>query len=166
MPRKTTPKKKDISKDDHNSLLEFEQFVAQKPIAKSKNKVWLFPTLFIILALAALLFYVANFNNSTKEYKFKAVYLDNDQVYYAKIVKEDALNIYLDNVYYIQLEERQIPIAEDSEELQTVSVPVLVKRGDELHKPAGLLQLNRDKVIAIEEIGADSDILKEIEKLQ
>ena len=94
--------------------------------------------------------------------------MENGQTYYAKVAKEDALNIYLSDVYYIQIEQQAVqPEGEvkEGEEPQVVEVPVLIKRGQELHKPQGLMQINRSKLVAIEEIGADSEILKEIERI-
>ena len=99
-----------------------------------------------------------------KELSYKSVLLDTGQVYYAKVVKEDALNFYLDDVYYIQTEQKTIP--SEDEEPQVITVPVLIHRGDELHKPQGLLQINRSKVVLIEEIGEDSEIIQEINRLQ
>ena len=100
-----------------------------------------------------------------KEFKFKAIYLENEQTYYAKVVKEDALNIYLDEVYYIQIKKQTLPATEEGAEPQTVDVPVLIKRGQELHRPQGLMQINRSKLVAVEEIGAESQILTEIQRI-
>lgn len=159
-PKSPAPKK---SKDDE-SLLEFEQFITKKP-KKTNNRLWLFITLiFVVIILSFAWFFTSNSKDLQKEYKFKAIYLENDQVYYAKVVKEDALNIYLDDVYYIQMQEKSIPSEEEGGEPSVVSVPVLIKRGQELHQPTGWMQLNRDKVIAVEEIGENSEILKEINK--
>jgi len=151
------------TKDDE-SLSEFASFVSQTP-KKRKGRAWLAITLIVVIILLATAWFFSWRSVSwQKEYKFKAIYLDNDQVYYAKVVREDSLSIYLDDVYYIQMEEQTIPATEEGAEAQKVSVPVLVKRGQELHQPTGWMQLNRDKVIAVEEIGLESEILKEINR--
>ena len=112
-------------KSDHDSLVEFEDFIAQKPASRHSSRGWLLGTfLVIIIILAGTLFYVSKSSNLEKELKFKAVYLDTNQIYYAKVVKEDALNIYLDEVYYIQTEERQVPAEEEGGEDQLITVPV------------------------------------------
>ena len=163
----TSPKKptRRVAKKDESALLEFEDFISQKPQA-SRSKGWLAVTLiFLIAILAVAWFFMSQTINLQKEVKFKAVYLDNNQVYYAKVVKEDSLNIYLDEVYYIQSEDFTIPAEEEDGEPQIVTRPVLVQRGQELHKPEGLMQINRDKLVAIEEIGAESEILAEIERI-
>lgn len=166
MPRtKKTPAVKNTTKTkDQEALLEFEEFVSRKP-QKSNNRIWMFFTLLILVVLLGIAWaFTWNADNLKKEYKFKAVYLENDQVYYAKVVREDSQNIYLDDVYYIQVEQQTIPAQEEGADPTVVSVPVLVKRGQEIHQPTGWMQLNRDKVIAIEEIGSDSEVLKEINR--
>jgi len=166
-PAKKTTKKSSAStaKDPAEELMEFEHFVSRQPSRSNSGKSWLFITLFIIIVvLAGALMYTSQNKNLAVVHKFKAIALDNNQVYYAKVVKEDSLNIYLEDVYYIKVEQQIIPAQEEGQEDQTVEVPILVKRGDELHRPNGLLQINRDKVVAIEEIGADSEILKEIQR--
>lgn len=151
-----------------DGLWEFEQFVAKTPLAPVKKRPWLvivFIVIIVILLLALL--YFMKFGQTVAQNQFKALYLENGQVYYAKVVKEDKYSIYLDEVYYIQNEERTVPAEEGAtnEEPQTVTVPVLVKRGQELSKPQGWLVLNRQKVVAIETLGSDSPVIEEIKKL-
>ncbi|OGY93414.1 MAG: hypothetical protein A2406_00685 [Candidatus Komeilibacteria bacterium RIFOXYC1_FULL_37_11] len=151
-----------------SSLMEFEQFVSNKP-QNSRGKSWLAITLIVVVLLLATVWLVmSRAQTMEKSGKFQAIYLENGQTYYAKVAKEDALNIYLSDVYYIQIEQQTVQPAEGAEEgaePQVVEVPVLIKRGEELHKPQGLMQINRSKLVAIEEIGADSEILKEIDRI-
>ncbi|PLX26050.1 hypothetical protein C0580_00735 [Candidatus Parcubacteria bacterium] len=164
--KKTTTKrtsKSSAKKDPTEELMEFEQFVSRKPQAiNNRGKGWLLATLFVIIIfLLAALFYTSQNKNLAVEQEFRTVILDDNQAYYAKIVKEDALYIYLDDVYYTRWDQQVIPATEEGEEDRTEEVLVLVKRGEEaLHRPSGLLQINRDKVIAIEDIGKDSDVYK------
>ena len=168
--KKTITKKTSASRSKDNpteELMEFEKFVSRKPQTVSRAKGWLFATFFVVIVvLVAALFYTSQDENLVLEYKFKAVALDNGQVYYAKVVKEDALSVYLDEVYYIQFEDRIIPAQEEDGEDTVEKFPVLVKHGEELHRPEGWLQINRTKVVAIEDVGADSEILTEIERLK
>ena len=144
-------------------LMDFDQFVNEDP---KNNKPWVaIILLVIIVALVGVLLSVYK-GDLDKEFKYKAIYLDNNQVYYAKVVREDAVSIYLDDVFYIQTQQQTIPAEEEEGESQVVNVPVLIQRGDEFHKPEGLLQINRNKLIAIEEIGEGSEILMEIERLK
>lgn len=152
---------------DQETLMDFEQFVSQQPNThNSRGKGYLAMTLIVvIIILAGLWIFMSQSSTLETNPKFKAIYLDNNQVYYAKVVKEDALNIYLDDIYYIQTEQTTIPAEEEDGEPQVVNVPVLIKRGNELHKPAGWMQINRSKLVAIEEIGEDSEILTEINRI-
>jgi cell division protein FtsI/penicillin-binding protein 2 len=155
-----------LSREEQDNLLQFEQFVSQKPSHNNRGRSWLFVFLiFIIVILAAAVLFVSKTSQLQKETKYKSVTLDNGLVYYGKIVKEDAMNIYMNDVYYIITQEQAIPAVDDKSEPTTQNVPVLVKRGQELHQPIGWLQINRSKVLAIEEIGPDSQILLEIKRL-
>ena len=165
MPRKKQATKKTIraKKVKEEELMDFDQFVSPK---QKNNKSWLAIVLSVIIViLIGTLLYVYN-GDLEKEYKYKAIYLDNNQIYYAKVVREDALSIYLDDVFYIQTQQQTIPAEDEDEEPQIINVPILIHRGDEVHKPEGLLQLNRNKLVAIEEIGEDSEILIERERIK
>lgn len=172
MPRKktTTAKKTARAKKtvaDENALMEFEQFISQKPTNhyNSRGRNWLTATLIVlIIVLAGAWVFVNRTPQVQKEYKFKAVHLDDGQVYYAKVVKEDAMYIYLDDVYYIVTQGQTVPAQEEGGEDQTVQVPVLVRRGQEIHQPTGLMQVNRDKVVEMEDIGDSSEVMKEIQR--
>ena len=168
-PTKRTPARRPAVSKSNNpeELMEFESFVSQRPKANKQGKAWMIITLLIlIIVLAGALWFVKQpDSNFVKDTDLKAIALDNGQVYYAQVVQEDSLNIYLDDVYYIQTEQRVVPAEDEDSEDQVINVPVLVKRGDELHKPTGLLQINRDRVVGIETIGEDSEILLEIQRL-
>lgn len=154
-----------LSNGEADTLMEFEQFISKKP-KYNRSKSWLALTLVIVIfLLAAAWLFMSRVETMEKEFKFKAIYLENEQTYYAKVVKEDALNIYLDEVYYIQIEKQTLPATEEGAEAQTIDVPVLIKRGQELHRPQGLMQINRSKLVAVEEIGAESQILTEIQRI-
>ena len=133
------------AKKDEEALMEFENFVSQKP-QSNRGKSWLALTfIVIIILLGAAWMFMSKVETMEKDYKFKAIYLDNGQAYYAKVVKEDALNVYLDEVYYIQIEQQLVAAEEEGAEPQAVEVPVLIQRGQELHRPEGLMQVNRSK---------------------
>lgn len=165
--KRTARVKNDQVEKDQDTLLDFEQFISQKPAVRpSRGKGYLAITLVLIIVILGFLwFFMSQNTNLETAQKFKAIYLDNNQIYYAKVVKEDALNIYLDDIYYIQTEQTTVPAEEEGGEPQVINVPVLVKRGDELHKPEGWMQINRSKVVAIEEIGPDSEIITEINRI-
>ncbi|PWB38512.1 MAG: hypothetical protein C3F02_04115 [Parcubacteria group bacterium] len=164
--KNTTPKAKPAKTADN--LWEFEQFVSQspQPISRRNSGPVVLLMLIIILILGALVIYTFKFKSSSvNSTQFKAVYLDNGQIYYAKVAKEDNLNIYLDDVYYVETREQTVTSTVSGQEVQQVSVPVLIKRTDAPYKPEGYLQINRQKVVAIEGLNSDSLILKEIDRL-
>ena len=148
-----------------DGLEDFEQFVARTPKSKA-SKIWLTITLVIVIVVLSGALVFLSKGNLEKEHKYKAVFLENGQVYFALVMKEDSLNVYLEDVYYIQTETQLVPATEEGAEDRLIEVPVLIKRGAELHQPQGSLQVNRSKIISIEEVGDDSEILTEIERQQ
>lgn len=166
-PKVSTPKNRPTPAKEDN--WQFDQFVAPsvRPTKSSSSRAPLIITLLIVLiVLAVVALYLFKFPAKPVSAKYQAVYLDTGQVYYAKVIKEDAYNVYLDDVYYIQSQEQTIPATEEGKEPTKISVPMLVSRSDELQKPEGYLQINRSKVIAIETIGDDSKIVEEIYNLK
>lgn len=162
MPTKKTTTKKTVEPTEE--LMEFDQFVSQTP-KSSGGRSWLALTIIVIIIILAGAVYWLNQGQLGKEIKYKSVFLDNGQIYFAKVVKEDSLNLYLDDVFYIQTQQQLIPATEEGQEDQVVDVPSLVKRGTEYHQPQGLLQINRDRMVSMEEIGPDSEIMKEIQRI-
>jgi len=165
--KKTTTKKPEVA-PAQDSVMDFEDFVASKRPQKRSGRSWMVILMIIIVIILAGAVYLTRTPSVSKSSQnFVAVDLDNGQTFYAKIVKEDDKNLYLDEVYYIQITQQTIPAPEGEEgaEPKTVNVPILIKRGQEITKPSGLLLVNRDKVISVEEIGPDSDIMREIQRL-
>ena len=82
-----------------------------------------------------------------------AVLLQDGQAYFGHL--EDfglSDTVTLRDVYYFQ-----------DASAATTNLPVgLVKRGSELHAPADGMQIRRDKILAIEHVGADSAVAKAI----
>lgn len=150
-------------------LWEFEQFVNKSGYVQAGRRqpgLLILILLIIIVLLGALMFYTSRLDQPTADLKHKAIYLDTGQVYYAKVVKQDELNIYLDDVYYVQPQEQTLPSSEEGGEPQTITVPTFVSRSSEAHRPSGWLEINREKVVAMEELAPDSPVLTEIEKLK
>lgn len=170
MPRAKITTKKTASpktpKKDEEALVDFEQFLAQSPTkSRNNNKNWLFITLLVIIVILGGAFvYLSKNTKVEKDSGFKAVYIDNgdnDQVYYAKVVREDAHYIYLDDVYYIEVFQQVVPSEDEDAEPQVVPVRSLVPRNTD-----GYTQVNRDKVIVIEEVSPDSEVMKEINRIE
>ena len=145
------------------SLPEFGSGLMAAP-RKSFN--WL-PLIIIVIILAVaggMYFFGLNANWWGKS-SMKAVFLVNGQVYFGQISRETARDLYLNNVYYIQLQDQIQPATAEGEEAKTIQVPTLLKRGEELHRPYGEMRLNRDQVVAIENVGTDSTVYQQIQAL-
>jgi hypothetical protein len=86
--------------------------------------------------------------------KLSAVFLLDGQAYFGHL--EDVPwsdTVGLTDVYYL-----------DDASKTTTDLPVgLLKRGSELHGPADGMRIRRDKVLAIERVGADSLVARAIE---
>ena len=90
----TAARSKPAKADD---LMDFEQFVSRKE-PRSKGKVWLMVTLIVVIVVLAGALYFLSQSDLQKEHKYQAVFLDSGQVYFAKVIKEDALSVYLEDV--------------------------------------------------------------------
>lgn len=160
MPRaKSATKKEEVTKEVPE-IMEFEDFVARKsPNSKKKNYTWAYLLLIIlIIGLSAFLVFDKKQKKPVVEPAYKIIYLDNNIVYYAKIAKEDAFNIYLSDVYFIDTQDVEKPAVKEGDEPTTESVEVLRKRDGS----AGWLAVNRQKVFGFEDLPADSKIVEMI----
>lgn len=94
---------------------------------------------------------------------YQGVFLSNGQVYFGQItgLEEDYLK--LTNIYYLRLRESlqtQGKIANEKEADQ--GEPTLVKFGTELHQPKDFMLINRDQILFIEELEANSKVAQAI----
>lgn len=92
---------------------------------------------------------------------YQAVFLVNNQVYFGKIANSmQSQFVELGDIYYLQVQQQIQPATGTSAPSQNVS---LVKLGAELHGPTDLMHINRDQIVLIEDLRADSNIVKAIE---
>lgn len=163
MPRAKNPIKKEVANVKATpEIMEFEDFVARKSSGhKKKNLTGAYLLLIIlILALAAfLMFDKQKTKKPVAEDSYKIIYLENNIVYYAKVAKEDAYNIYLSDVYYIDTQTVDKPTTEEDTATTTESVEVLKKRGDD---SSGWLAVNRQKIFGFEDLPLDSKVMEMI----
>jgi len=121
---------------------------------------------FIILFLLIIFFAFLFINNRNKEvkkvdyeYKWYAVKLLNDEIYYGEIGDTSADPIIIKNVYYNY---DQINNPEEAKKETDKSNLRLVKRGKEMHGPDGTMDIVRDQVVYMEPLREDSKVLKAI----
>jgi hypothetical protein len=85
---------------------------------------------------------------------YAAVLLDNNQLYYGKLVDGGSSFPELTDVYYI--------VSQVNQETKEVK-KVLVRRGNEFHGPDRMF-LNEHHIVLIEPVGANSEVAKLIEE--
>lgn len=176
-PAKKTTKKKPVSKakaesidEVYNGSLENEKEELQKidrpSVKKETNPI--FKQAFLIIAMLLFIFVLYLFfktdNDSRQKeadisYKWYAVKLLNDEIYYGEIGDTSADPILIRNVYYNY---DQINDPEEAKKETGISNLRLVKRGKETHGPDGTMNVIRDQVIYMEPLGEGSKVLKAI----
>lgn len=163
--KSTSSRAKKTTKDD---LMEFEQFVAQKKEKKSTNNKGLviFTIVLLIIALGLTFLKDKKQHVVNKEPVFQTIHLESGQQLYGKVVKENALYLYVDEVYYVKKEAIQIPSEEEDGEPQIVERDVLVARGQEANAPVGPMQINRAKVFALDNMHPESEVMKLINQMK
>jgi hypothetical protein len=88
---------------------------------------------------------------------YHAVFLTNGQVYFGRVTSRNDFEVVLENIYYLQSDKQMIAQGLDNQkELK------LIKLGNELHGPEDMMYINRDQVLFIEPLKADSKVVKAI----
>lgn len=87
----------------------------------------------------------------------QAVFLDNGQVYFGFISKEESKTVILKDIYYLQTSTQTGDKAKD----QNANLS-LVKLGNELHGPVDEMRINREHILFVEDMKDDSQVNKAI----
>ena len=134
--------------------------IPRKP--KKGRKIILIISVIIILISLSIIFLngessiAIRITGSTSPYK--AVFLDNDQVYFGKVTNKNSKYVKLSDVYYLQ-------VAQPSQDQYGVlSQPdlTLIKLGEELHGPKDEMEISRNHIMYIEELRNDSRVVQAI----
>jgi hypothetical protein len=91
---------------------------------------------------------------------YSAVFLANGQVYFGKMIANNNSEIVLNNVFYIQLNDKTAVVGGTTALGQTSFN--LVKLGNELHGPTDELFVNKSQVVFYEKLRADSKVVESI----
>ena len=93
--------------------------------------------------------------------EYKAVFLNNEQVYFGKISPSFSFSfLNLKDVYYLQVNEQLQPVGEGAQPQL-----VLVKLGArEIHNPQDEMLINRDHILFIEKLKPDSQVITAIKE--
>lgn len=94
---------------------------------------------------------------------YSAVFLVNGQVYFGKLADENGLFPKLREVFYLRVDRQLQPAPATAGAQPDIS---LVKLGNELHGPADEIKFNREQILYIEDLKADSRIVKAIEEFK
>ena len=90
---------------------------------------------------------------------YQAVFLNNNQVYFGKLSDENNQFVKLTDIYYLQVNQQIQPKGQTAPANPGVN---LIKLGGELHGPTDMMKINRDQVLLIEDLRADSNVVKAI----
>lgn len=92
---------------------------------------------------------------------YQAVFLVNGQVYFGQLAGQGSQFMSLTDVYYLQVNQALQPADEETAQAPDIS---LVKLGGELHGPTDEMLINRDQVLLIEDLKADSNVVRAIKE--
>ena len=96
--------------------------------------------------------------------EWQGVFLTNGQVYFGHVIKENAYEVVMDSIYYLQvkqvLQKSQDP--KNPEQQQTQQSISLIKLGEELHGPKDLMRINRAQVLFVEDLMKDGKVVQAI----
>ncbi len=83
--------------------------------------------------------------------------MTNGQVYFGKLASKRGDYLVLTDIYYLQANKAVQPGAEvDKQDM------ALVKLGSELHGPTDRMEINKDHVLFIEDLGETSKVMEAI----
>ena len=90
---------------------------------------------------------------------YEAVFLSNGQVYFGRLSQEGRQYVVLRDIYYLQVNTPPQPAK--AGETQPTNIN-LVKLGSELHGPEDEMRINRDQILFVEDLRADSRVVEAI----
>jgi len=128
---------------------------------KNNGLLTLIVGIIILIILVIALFLVILKPAMNQNSSWSAVFLTNGRTYFGKIEKENTEFMTLNDVYYLQVQQAP-PVAEGEEPQSQLS---LMSVGDEIHGPENFMRINKDHVLFIEELKANSSIVTSIEQL-
>lgn len=124
---------------------------------------WLLIVIVAVIILAAGLWWytkgrglgASSMSEAIATGEYQAVFLDNGQVYFGKLTQSESDFFILIDIFYMQ----SGPVGLD----QTTNLQ-LTKLGSEAHGPEDKMQINKEHILFIEEMKAESKVVKAIEE--
>lgn len=141
---------------EKSATATFEELAPRRKSAR--GLVWII--LIVLVALAGWWWLgggkkSGTFTRSSGDYQ--AVFLTNNQVYFGKLTESRGNYAILTDIFYLQVSQPLQP----SQPNPNVS---LIKLGSELHGPIDRMEINRDQILFVESLKADSQVVQGIEK--
>lgn len=113
-------------------------------------------TAVIIVFFGVGFFGMKYWKNKTEIPKRQAVFLNNGQVYFGYITSNNSQTLKLSDVYYLKIDDLQS--ADPNKKV------MLVKMGNELHRPADIMYINQSQILFYQPINDQSKINDAISK--
>ncbi|HCM45569.1 MAG TPA: hypothetical protein DIS54_01945 [Candidatus Veblenbacteria bacterium] len=135
------------------------EFNTQPAIQVRRHSPWALIIIVVVLVLAfiGVIGYQSNWWRPMSGWQ--AVFLSNGQVYFGNVTSISPDTIVLKKIYYLQTSG---PLQAGGE--QQAQDLALVKLGSELHGPTDEMIINWDQILFIENLKADSKVVKAIEQ--
>lgn len=94
---------------------------------------------------------------------YQAVFLTSGQVYFGKVAHQNRQFVSLTDIYYLRASQALQPPKEGEESAANQQAGLaLIKLGNELHGPVDEMKINRDQILFIEDLKADSKVTEAI----
>lgn len=142
--------------------LQKEEPIIEEAVANSLSSK-LLVLFFIIVAGVFLYFFFGKSIFPLESNSWQAVFLSNGQVYFGKLSREKSQYPVLREVYYLRVNQSPQPIREGEPPPTNLN---LVKLGGELHGPEDEMRINREHILFIEDLKADSQLVQAIVQLK
>ncbi len=127
--------------------------------------IWLTFLVMIILIVCFSFIIVKSNQTFVKKTDWQAVFLNNNQVYFGKVIKENKEVVVLKNIYYLQ-SAMSLQRSDDKSLQQQGGEFALIKLGNEIHGPEDEMFINKEQVMFIENLKEGSKIVKAIENYE
>ena len=148
--------------------------IGKRPGHNSSSFKGLITLLLLIVIIGGGIYFIAQYAGVNLSWgqsialksDWQAVFLDNGQVYFGKIIRITDRTVTLKNIYYLQVVTQPLQRSQEGEEVQPQGEPeqrlTLIKLGNEIHGPADEMSINRSHVIIIEDLKGDSRVVQAI----
>lgn len=112
----------------------------------------------VAVLLAAYFFFFKDMLNKT----YKAVFLDNNEVYFGKMSRKDGNYVNLKDVYYLQITQTTKQDANG----QAYQEPGynIIKMGTEIHGPKNEMEIPKEHILFMQDLDKTSNVLKVIQQ--